>query len=164
MALKIKASRIAEVTHSFSFVHLLEKIHATLKPGSLEHLPEGPDSMAQYLLLLGMADGTGIKNMVTSDYSKAKISLTVNVSDSVDTQRVYDQLTALSSEHFSKDVEVLYAGQTVFVVSLMRYLIWGKIQNLLLSMLLIMLIVMLRYRSLTRGLITVLTPPHRSHR
>ena len=146
----------AEFNHTFSIIPLLEKTHSVLKPNS-GNLPKDEQLLAQYLLLLGMSDtGINLDNLITSDYRKISLGVTSNLAGTQELEIYYKKLRTLAREHFPDGVVVMAGGQPALWIGVMRYLVWGKIQNIMLALLLILIIVMVRYQSVVRGIVTII--------
>jgi hypothetical protein len=155
-----KALKIPRVTNSLSLVNMVAQVHHALNPRlPLGSLPDSADQIAQYLMLLSMSGETKktLSNFLTSDEKKVKLILNVNASDTRQAQPLYEELRKLGESVFGKDATVSFGGQLVFSIAFLDYLVWGKIQNILLSLLLVILIVTIRYRSMARGLLSAST-------
>lgn len=147
------------ITHSFSYVHLIDKAHSVLNPSvPLDRLSS--DMIAQYSFLISMSTGTSsMARLITSDSSKAKVSFTLAESDTKGLEPIYESIRKLGEETFGPNVGVQIGGSPVFDIAVSRYLAWGKVQNMLAAILLIFTIVLVVYRSISRSLITIIPLP-----
>jgi len=156
---------VPEVSQTYSVVHMIKKIHEVMGSqkgtrGEKALLPQNRDMIAQYLLLIGMSGSSAqLENLLTSDYRKTKLTLTLNMRNTTGAEGLYDRINAISKDHFGPNVKIAIGGQLMNWIALMRYLVWGKVQNILSCVLTIFLLIMVWYRSIVRGLLTVLPLP-----
>jgi predicted RND superfamily exporter protein len=138
---------------------VLEKAHHLLNPESKSALPETRAAAAQYLLLLGMSSkSVDLSRVITSDYSKVKVAVLAAGNDSKSAEHIYDQLRALAEKH-CPEMRVVFAGGHMIHIVNMRNVVWGKVQNVVSSMVTVFLVLVLVYRSISRGLASLLTLP-----
>jgi len=152
-----RVKEVPDVSRTFSVVDLVVKVQEVLNPETQDLLPQDSDTVAQYLFLIGMGSKTA--SYLSNDQRKLRVAVTMMTNDTRATEAAYEKVKAMAEEHFGEGVIVRAGGFPIMMVALMRYLVWGKIQNMLMAMLLIFLIVTLRYRSVVRGIITTLPLP-----
>ena len=154
------AKTLGDVSHTFSIVHILKKVHSLLDPKSKTDLPAGSDAIAQYLLLLSMSDsGVPMSTMITSDNQKLRVNVTVGVHDTQTADVIYQKLEGFAFDRFGDSAELRIGGDLVHSIALTRYLVWGKIQNVLIAILAIFLLIVISQRSIVRGFLTILVLP-----
>ncbi len=158
-----RARELPEITHVFSIVDVLKKADTVLNveapPGS-DHIPASPEAASQYLFLLGSSGGgLSVSGIVTSDYRKIRVDLTTSARDTQRVEAIYVALKDISAEVFGESIKADLGGSLVGYVGILHYVVWGKIQNVMISLLLILLVVATVYRSVTRGFLSILTLP-----
>ncbi len=154
------ARTLSDVSHTFSIVHIIKKVHALIDPKSKHALPEGSDAIAQYLLLLSMSDsGVPMTTMLTSDNQKLRVNITVGVHDTQTADLIYQKLEGFAQDRFGDSARLRIGGDLVHSIAITRYLVWGKLQNVLIAILAIFLLIVVSQRSIVRGFLTILTLP-----
>jgi predicted RND superfamily exporter protein/outer membrane lipoprotein-sorting protein len=155
-----KAVQIKGVTYGFSINNLLKTMNSLLQPGEQSVLPKSQEARSQYLLLLSMSQtGIPLSTLVTSNYQKMKVTFNLLVHDTREADDIYKNLQGLAKDIFQDSAQVLVGGDLVYSIAMTRYLVWGKIQNILSSILTMFLIIVVVYRSITKGLLTCLPLP-----
>lgn len=155
-----EVSRNKDVTNAFSVIDLLEKVHKTLAdPKSNETLPSSKEAIAQYLFLLSSSANTNLGTMITSDHQRMKIRLAISISDTRDTEKLYNEIQITARRYFEPNIAFEIGGGPAAMIGALRYIVWGKIQNIFASLLILILLFSLLFRSMSRSLISVLTLP-----
>jgi predicted RND superfamily exporter protein len=151
---------IESVSHTFSVVHILKKMHAILDSESKSDLPLSREAVAQYVFLLSMSsNGMPISSLLADENQKLRVNVTVGVHDTQAADHIYGQLERLARNSFGDDINVKIGGDLVHSIALTRYLVWGKIQNILIVVLAIFLLVVMLQRSIVRGFLTIFSLP-----
>lgn len=155
------------ISFAFSLVDVVKKMDGVLKadpkhPGRVGEIPNSADTISQYLLLLGMGGSSGsisVDGLITSQHNKIKMTLTTNVNDTRSFEALYEELRDTGYRMLGKDVNLEFGGNPMVWIALMKAILWGKVQNALISLLMILLTIGLLQRSIVHGLFTIMTLP-----
>ncbi|MBY0471571.1 outer membrane lipoprotein-sorting protein [bacterium] len=157
---EMRARELPHVTQTFSVLQVLKTTRQLLSPDHKDILPQSSDEAAQYLFLASMSEsGLPMRSLITSDNQKLNISVTVDTHDTHVAETILDDLTANAEKIIGPSAKIHVGGDLAHSIAMTRYLIWGKIQNVLAATLLIYLLIVSVLKSFTRGLITLLPLP-----
>ncbi len=145
------------VGYTYSFANVVRHISHLLNEDYKEDdLPQSREELAQSLLLYDMSARPGeFTDLVDSQYRRAKIRVMLNTSDPDDHLQLYQLSKTYLEENLPKDVNIEFGGDTMFWIAQVHYVVVGKIQNIIFSIIAIVLFVALVTRSLTAGLVGV---------
>lgn len=145
------------VTRTFSVAHLIDETHRTLAPASTSGSNPTSEQVSQVLAVLSLFDSAfPLRNLITSDARSVKVSLTLNSTRTADYQVAHDQIAQILRATFGPQTEFWIGGRPMFSVAMQRYLVWGKIQNVFSTILTLIVLLLLRYRSISRSLVTAI--------
>lgn len=159
-----KISKINHVAYVFSVVDVLKKVDSVINSDSNKNnkgaLPSSKELAAQYLLLASSSGGgLSTKNFISSDFQKVRVSITTNISDTQKVEKLYHEIKSVASEVFGEKIKFYIGGSLVTNIGVLKYVVWGKIQNILVSLLTILLLIAFIFKSFTRSIFTVLSLP-----
>lgn len=147
-----------EVGRTNSFVNVIRRIHQVMQGGGEEHyaVPDSRDLVAQYLLLYSMSgDPADFADLVDYDYQRAKVRIMLTTSDQEDHERIYNALQDYAGEHFEGPVRAEFGGDVMFWLAQIKYIVQGKILNIVLALAVVLLLCMIAFRSFSAGLLSV---------
>lgn len=152
-----KITEIPHVARTFSVVHILERLHVILNPSAKESLPETQAALSQYLFLVSMNEtGISLGSLLTADQRKLKIQVTANAHDTMESERIHSAIEDAAERTLLRGMQIKMGGDPVGNIAVMRYLVWGKFQNILSSILTLFLMLAVMYRSITRSFYTII--------
>lgn len=140
-----------------SFTDVIKKINKELHQGNEDYntIPASSQEIAQYLLLYSVSGPSGaFEQLVDQDYQRAKIRMMLTTSEQNQHTKIYESLKAYHRENMSEDINMAYGGEVMFWLSQIKYIVKGKIENILLSIAIIMTFCVIVFRSFKYGLIS----------
>jgi predicted RND superfamily exporter protein len=152
------AESIPLVKSSASFVDIIKKMNRILNEDdpAYDKVPESREMVAQLLLLHSLTqDPVQFETMVDYDIQRCKVAITTTAIDSMQLERIFDQLSAYSKQHFSGDLKVAFGGRSLIWMAMNDYIIHGKIINIIVNTILIWIICALAFRSVRLGFIGI---------
>ncbi len=159
-----KVKNVNGITHVFSVLDLIQKVDITLNAKNIKqnpnHIPTSNEAVSQYLFLIESAGGgVSSSSLITSNHQKIKINLTSKENDTQRIEKIYNNLLPVVDEVFKDNVKTYLGGGLVTSVGVLQYMVWGKVKNILISLLLIFLFLAIVYKSTTQSLLSIITLP-----
>ncbi|MBC7922594.1 MAG: MMPL family transporter, partial [Ferruginibacter sp.] len=152
------AEGLPGVGYTSSFADIIRRMHAQLNEGdsTYRRIPDSREMIAQLLLLYAMSGDPGDFNeLVDYDYQRAKIRFMLNTSEQDDHQKIYDALKQYATTHFGPEVKLDFGGEVMFWLSQVRYIVRGKIENIITGVLFVGAFCLLVFRSLAGGVLSI---------
>ena len=118
-------------------------------------IPDDPLLVSQELLLFENGGIDDMENLVDSTYSKARISLFVNWTDSLHYEPFVQKASTIISEFFSED-QFYFTGLVTILSSTFNALIRSVSQSFILALLIITPLMMLVLRNFKLGLLAII--------
>jgi uncharacterized protein len=146
------------VGNTFSFADIIKRMHQVMNQDSagVAALPGSRELIAQYLLLYSMSGSPGdFSNLVDHDYQRAKIQVVLKTSEPQDHKRLYHLARAYLATHMP-EAKASFGGDVMLWLAQIDYIVKGKIENTITSIITILLFCMLVYRSLLGGFISII--------
>jgi len=147
------------VGYATSFVDVVKRLHLILgeTEESGEQLPNDKSGVAQYLLLYSMSgDPSDFEDIVDYDYRRAKLLVMLNTYDDAEHIALYHRLKEKAESLFGNDARVEFGGRAMILLAQDRYIVVGKIQNIICSLIIVWIICTLYFRSLTGGILSII--------
>ena len=141
-----------------SYLDVVEHIQQNFEGGTpSDGLELTGDKLSQYLMLYEMSSDPGdLYVLMDEPMQRTKLQVFIKSSKPEDHKAIYDQITRLFQIHFQESETLLsLGGDVVNRISLADYIVSGKIQNIGLSILIVLLTCALLFRSLKKGMITI---------
>lgn len=142
-----------------SIVNIIERTNKAMHEGREEYkkIPDNPELISQYLLLIEMSDDSYLRNFITMDYKKARIQALVKDTSSEGTDQLLEAIANYTDKHFTNlDVKVKDTGIIVLIDSLANMIVEGQIKGLFFALLTVFIIVLILLRSWQGSLLSVL--------
>jgi hydrophobe/amphiphile efflux-3 (HAE3) family protein len=153
------AGRQEHVGYATSFVDVVRRLHVAFGEAG-EHARELPDNksqVAQYLLLYSISgDPTDFEDIVDYDYRRAKMVVMLNTYDDAEHLALYEKLRAKAQELFGGDAGIEFGGRAMILLAQDRYIVTGKILNIICSLLIVLVACMLYFRSASGGVLSII--------
>jgi hypothetical protein len=153
------AETLPNISHAQSFVDVIKKINMAMNNNQPIHysIPEKSDLIAQYLLLYSMSsDPSDFDAIIDADYQHAKILLKVNSNDNEVHKEIYNNLKGYVTSNLSGKYTIDFGGDIMFYVAFTKYVVQGKIQNMIFSIIIVFLFCAILFRAIPRGFVTIL--------
>jgi len=143
-------------THSYLDIidHLSDQISDKNTTTSLSSSEE----IAQYLMLYEMSATPGeIYNLRDDESNFAKMQVFLTSSNPEDHKMLYQSIRKQATSNFTSGVaSIAFGGDVVSRISLSSYIVKGKIENIILALFIVLITCSLIFKSIKRGLLTLL--------
>ncbi|MBN8739118.1 MAG: MMPL family transporter [Xanthomonadaceae bacterium] len=153
-AIQTYAESLPQVGRTLSFVDVLRRIDAVVAGKSTGDIPASFEQAAQYLLLYSISSSPeDFSDLVDYDYRRIKIFIPVKTSEQDTHIAIYRQLKDYVAQQPSDGIRVEYGGNLLVWLAQMDYIIIGKIQNIISSVITIVLLCAFFFRSVRYALL-----------
>ncbi|TDR45634.1 hydrophobe/amphiphile efflux-3 (HAE3) family protein [Tahibacter aquaticus] len=153
-AIQRYAETLPSVGHTLSFVDVLTRIDGVMNNKPAGEIPATFDQAAQYLLLYSISSSPeDFSDLVDYDYRRVKIFIPVKTSEQDTHIAIYRQLKDFIAQQPTDGILVEYGGNLLVWLAQMDYIIIGKIQNIISSVITIVLLCAFFFRSLRYALL-----------
>ncbi|MFQ5637898.1 MAG: RND family transporter [bacterium] len=153
------AESFAEVGYTSSFADIIKRMHKVMHADdpAYDRIPDSQDLIAQYLLLYSMSGNPGdFDDLVDYDYQRAKIRVMIKTSEQDVHKRLFRTFENYVNTHFEPGVENEFGGILMIWIAQIRYIVTGKIQNIILAVLIVFIFCAVVFRSFTGGLFSII--------
>ena len=144
------------VGNTHSYVDVVERIREAMVEEDTLALDR--QQISQFLMMYEMSAGPGeVFSLRDDDFRKAKLQIALRTSEPAEHEKVYEAVRQKFSALFAEeDAELTFGGEVMYRIALGRYIVRGKIMNIILALASVLVICTLLFRSVRRGLQTVL--------
>lgn len=144
------------VGYTYSFANVVKHVSGLVNDTGAGTIPDSREELAQFLLLYDTSAQPGeFTDLVDSQYQRAKIRVMLNTNDPDDHIRLYQMSKDYLEKHLPPNVSIEFGGDTMFWIAQVRYVVIGKIENIITGILMIVLFVAVISRSFSAGLISI---------
>lgn len=145
----------ADVGSVYSYVNVVQHLQNTMSEADG---PLNSNDLAQYMMLHEMSATPGeVFALRTEDFQKAKLQVFLRSSNPEDHEALYHEIQRAYPTIFPNGGELIsFGGDVMHRIALGSYIVTGKVQNILLALLIVLLSCTLIFRSFRRGLLTLL--------
>lgn len=157
MQLEEFARSLDGVGNTDSFARLMKRIHYVIngEQSQANVVPPTQALAAQYLLLYSLSTEPGeLDNLVDHEYRRAKVTIFLTTFDDAKQQAIIGAIQQRARELFPENVQLAYEG-SVYWVAVSRYVVIGKLQNIISSLLIVLLFCIAAYKSIRLGLLSI---------
>ena len=147
------------VGRSVSPADLIKKTNRAMheNDNNFYKIPDDPDLIAQYLLLIEMNDRSYLEKFMTLDYNRARIQAMVKDTSTQGTEDLMNYIQEYSVKHFSPlNLENTSSGIIVLIDVLADMIIEGQIKGLIFALTAVLIIVLALLRSWRGSILSVL--------
>lgn len=145
------------VNNTVSILDILKKMNKVLNSDNEEfyRIPDTQDQVAQYLFLytLSLPPGMDINDRISLDYSSTRISLLWTVYDTTNWAIYRDKIKAKAKE---LGLKLTIAGKANVFQDMIDYVVGTFIRSIIMAMVFVSLCLMVFFRSIKIGLISLL--------
>lgn len=157
--LKYAKNEYSYVGNSFSVVDIIKRMNKELHGGDIayDRIPDDNKAIAQYLLLYSMSGNPGDFNTIIDyDYQRTRVRLMLTSSEQDDHREIYNGLVEYAKNNFGDTVHLEFGGSVIFWLAQIDYIVIGKIENIIMAILIVLLLCCFAFRSIKYGLISVM--------
>lgn len=147
------------VGNTFSIVDIIKRMNKELHGGdpTYERIPDNNDEIAQYLLLYSMSGNPGdFNSIIDYDYQRTKVRIMLKSSEQNDHKEIYTGLSEYAKDNFDNSINVEFGGEAIFWLAQIDYIVLGKIENIVLAIIIVLLVCCLSFRSFKYGIISII--------
>lgn len=146
--------KVRYVTHITSIVDVLKKANRAFHgyDPKFEVIPDTREGIAQFLLLLSFSGSDYLADMVTSDYTRARITAQFSQEKSGEIGKAVTEIQKLIRRNFGSDVKVELGGMPLAVYALHRAIATSQLWSIIVAFLAVFIIVAAFFRSVRFGL------------
>ncbi|MFQ5864041.1 MAG: RND family transporter [bacterium] len=152
------AEGFEEVGYTSSFADIIQHMNKVMHGDDPQYhrIPDSQELIAQYLLLYSMSGDPGdFDDLVDYDYQRAKIRVMVKTSEQEAHKSLYQAFQHYVDTHFDAGVNNEFGGLLMVWIAQIRYIVTGKIQNIVLAVVIVFLFCAFVFRSLAGGLFSI---------
>ncbi len=146
------------VGYATSFVDVVRRLHSELTAEEPEagSLPEDKSQVAQYLLLYSLSgDPTDFEDLVDYEYRRARLVVMLDTYDDAEHLELYEKLKGKAEELFGGGAHTEFGGRAMILIGQDRYIVVGKILNIICSLAIVWMVCTLYFRSVSAGLLSI---------
>ena len=145
-----------EVGHTYSYRDVVQHLSTNLN-GETDALP-GSSEIAQYLMLHEMSATPGeVFALRSEDDNQARIQVFLKSSDPEVHQALYEDIQRDAARFFPEgNAPLTFGGDVMHRIALGTYIVEGKVQNIILALLIVFLSCLIIFRSLPKSLMALL--------
>ena len=157
-----RVQKIAEqhplVNKTYSVVDMMKDINQSFHNGDPAYyrIPESRELVAQYLLVYEMSGGEEIRDYVTMDYARATLELRCMMKETSLLEGIVDDIEAHLDERPLQASTVSVTGIGALWLKFVEYITRSQIQGGLLALTVVSLMMIVVFRSVKIGLISML--------
>lgn len=153
------AENIEGIGTTFSIADIIKRMNKELNDGSEAYnsIPGSQNLVSEYLFLYTISGSPeDVEDLVDYDYQSAKIRMMLNTSEQDAHMRIYNQLKAYVGDNFEQGTNIEFGGDIMFWLAQIKYIVNGKIQNIILSILFVLILCIFVFRSLSVGFYSII--------
>jgi len=115
------------------------------------------EKIAQYLMMYELSATPGEAGMLYDEnYEKAHLQVFLTSSNPQVHQATWKKIEGLFAGNFKDNAEIKFGGDVMHRISLGKYIVSGKIQNIILALIILLLTTFIIFRSVKKGLFTII--------
>ncbi|MBT8269966.1 MAG: MMPL family transporter [Bacteroidia bacterium] len=157
--LQSEIAKLPFVGGTFSYLDIIGHMEEVFNNKSLDtNNPLTTEQVSQYLMLFEMsADPGDLFELVDENQERAKIQVFIKSSNPEDHKIIYSGIEELFSQYFPEGKADLHlGGDVVNRISLGDYIVKGKIQNIILSIIFVLITCTIVFKSFKHGFLTIM--------
>ncbi len=114
------------------------------------------EEIAQYLMMYELSATPGEAGMLyDEDYKKAHLQVFMTSSSPEVHLATYQKIKGLFADQFQGNAEIKFGGDVMHRISLGKYIVTGKIQNIIVALIILLLTTLIIFRSVKKGIYTL---------
>ncbi|MEM1123576.1 MAG: MMPL family transporter [Bacteroidota bacterium] len=152
-----EVNQMANVGSVHSYVDLVQHLSANLDSETTESTTLTSDKIAQYLMMHELSATPGeVATLYDENYEKAHLQVFLTSSSPEVHVALYDKIKASFPNYFDNQASIKFGGDVMHRISLGKYIVLGKIQNIMVALIILLLTTWLIFRSLKKGIFTLI--------
>ncbi len=142
----------------YDYTDVIGQVSGAMLPDRDPQAPLSQQEISQFLMMYEMsADPGDVFALRDEAYQKAKMRVFLKTSEPADHEKIFEAIREKAPTFFtSSPVALTFGGEVMYRIALGRYIVNGKIQNIVLAVLAVLLLCAFLFRSLAKGLQTIL--------
>ncbi|MDY6933286.1 MAG: MMPL family transporter [Spirochaetota bacterium] len=146
------------VRKTSSVVDIIKEVNSSLHNNdkAFYRIPSSDDEVSQYILLYEISGGEELEKLVSADLAAARLTIYVKSTDSIIAKRFYDEIVNYIESVKPDDYSYRITGFSYLMVEMMDYVGRSQRQSLLLALIIISALMILIFRSVKMGLISMI--------
>ncbi len=152
------AESLPNVGKTNAFTDIIKRINQELHASNPDYLkiPATKAEISQYMLLYSLSGAPGdFSSLVDYDYQRTMVKVMIKSSKQEDHLALYEQLQAYKPQMMTAGFKLEYGGEIINRLAFIKYVVEGKILNMIVAVFLVLLFCSFVFRSLKIGLIAV---------
>lgn len=150
-------SELEAVGGIHSYTKVVHHISKSLDDNASSNEALTNDKIAQYLMMYELSATPGEAGMLyDEDYQKAHLQVFLTSSNPAVHQDNWMAIQQIFDHQFQGDASIQFGGDVMHRISLGKYIVTGKIQNIILALVILMLTTFIIFRSVKKGLFTLI--------
>ncbi len=147
---------LASVGGIHSYTKVVEHIAKNLDTDSPKSVLNN-EKIAQYLMMYELSATPGEAGMLyDEDYEKAHLQIFLTSSSPEVHEATWQAIDGLFAENFKERADIKFGGDVMHRISLGKYIVSGKIQNIILALIILLLTTFIIFRSVKKGIFTII--------
>jgi len=115
------------------------------------------EKIAQYLMMYELSATPGEAGMLyDEDYEKVHLQVFLTSSSPEVHQATWERIEGLFAKIFQENDDIKFGGDVMHRISLGKYIVSGKIQNIMLALVILLFTTFLIFRSIKKGIFTII--------
>ena len=146
----------ALVGDTYAYTDVVEQVKNSMLQE--EKLDLSTNEISQFFMLYEMSSDPGdVFALRDEDFQRARLQIFLKTSEPSEHEYVYQTIEKQFYKFFPDgNTELTFGGEVMYRIALGRYIVKGKIQNILLALLAVFIIVTLLFRSIIKGTQTII--------
>ena len=145
---------LSAVGYTDSIINALRYINTSLQ-GS-DDIPQTRALVSQYLLLYGSNRTVDLNMYLDNEQQRLKVTIWMNIDDSQRIEQNYLQMQEYLAQNLPANILVKFGGENMEWIAQNKYIVVGKIANIIATIIIIFMISAMVFRSLSLGIMTIL--------
>lgn len=152
------ANDTAMVSNVFSINNVIKQLHKVATDGTSEKytVPESQDLISQLLFIYEISGGDDLTDIITEDYSQARLSIAVYSKSSAEYKQFYNRIRTYIADKWGEDVEVTLTGSMPQFVKLSEYTTQSQINSFALAFVVILVFMIINFGSFSIGAVSMI--------
>ncbi len=152
------AETLPNVGKTNSFTDIIKRINQELHTSDSNYLkvPNSQSLVSQYMLLYSLSGSPGdFSSLVDYDYQRTKVQVMIKSAKQEDQLAILEHLQEYQPRYLESGFDIAIGGRVIERLAFIKYVVEGKILNMIAAILIVFLFCSLVFRSLKIGLVAI---------
>lgn len=152
------AESLPNVGKTSAFTDIIKRINQELHESDPAYLkiPATKGAVSQYMLLYSLSGAPGdFSSLVDYDYQRTIVKVMIKSSKQEDHLALYEQLNQYQPKYLTAGFKLEYGGMTISRLAFIKYVVEGKILNMVIAILIVLFFCSVVFSALKIGLIAI---------